>query len=140
MTTTYRIRNQPFLRQVLWADAIADGLTALIGLFFFTVLNQLLGLPTNLIIVIAVVTLSYGVLAFRLALQRTTSVPLLRALVTANWVWTGVSVVLLFVHGSRATPLGLAFLILQLLVVGGLAYVEGNQLVKVKSSEGHAVS
>lgn len=126
--TTYPIQNRPFLRRVLWADAGLGGSTAVVGLFFFTDLNPLLGLPTYLIVGIAIVTLGYAVGAFRLARRENVSNPQLRALVIANWAWTAVSVVLLLVYGNQATPLGLVFLILQVLVVGGLAYVEGRHL------------
>ena len=127
---TYTIKNQPFLRQVLWVDALVDAFTGLIGLLFFTYLSGLLGLPTNLLITIAVITLLYAVVAFRLAVQRNISIPLLRVLVAANWSWTGVSVVLLLMHIGQATALGIVFLTIQLLVVGALAYVEGRQLTK----------
>lgn len=124
------MKNQPFLRRVLWADALLGGSTALIGLLFFTYLTKLLGLPTNLIIGIAVVTLLYALIALRLATQRITSIPLLRTLVAANWVWTAVSLFLFFVYFRGATALGVAFLTAQVLAVGGLAYVEGRQFTK----------
>jgi hypothetical protein len=46
----------------------------------------------------------------------------------ANWIWTAISTILLFFHFATATAFGLTFLILQIFVVGGLAYLEGKQL------------
>lgn len=142
MTTTlqYQIKNQSRLRQVIWADAILGGTTALTGFCFYSALHRLLGLPTNLILVVATVTLAYAVVALRLATRQDVSIPLLRALVIANWVWTAVSAGLLVTYGNRATTLGLIFLVLQVLIVGGLAYVEGRQLVKTGKSAGRYVA
>jgi hypothetical protein len=126
----YTIKNPSTLRKLLWADTILGGGTAIIGLLFFNTLSDLLGFTTIFIIVVSVVTLLYAIVAFILANQKSVSIPLLRLLVQANWFWTAVSIVLLFLHYSSAKALGIAFLILQILVVGGLAYLEGKQIVK----------
>jgi hypothetical protein len=51
-------------------------------------------------------------------------------LVYANWCWTIISTILLLFHIAHATILGIIFLILQIIVVGILAYLEGKQIVK----------
>ena len=124
------IKDRKLLRKILWLDAVLGGGTALVGLLFRAELTTMLGLPTRFITVVSVVTLLYAVVAVRLATQKTVSVPLLRLLIGANWLWTLISLVLFFIHYSSAKPLGIIFLILQIIVVGGLAYLEGNQLVK----------
>ncbi len=127
MTPT--IKNEPVLRKILWFDALLDGVTAGFGLIFSTNLANWLGLPTALIVVTALITLSYGLLAVTLAAQKLISIPRLRLLIRANWSWMAVSVVLFFVHYAKATHVGIAVLVLQIIIVGGLAYVEGNQLI-----------
>lgn len=125
----YCVKDRVMLRKILWLDAIVGGSTAIVGLLFYSSLTSILGLSTRFIIVVSGVTLLYAVVAFRLANQKTLSVPLLRLLVGANWLWTLVSIVLFFTHYGQATFPGITFLISQIVAVGGLAYLEGNQLV-----------
>lgn len=126
----YTIKDLKFLKELLWLDTLLGGLTASSGLYFSTPLTDILGLNTTLILTISIITLIYATVAFILANQRNISVSLLRTLVMANWFWTIVSIGLLFMHIDTATLFGTIFLILQILVVGGLAYFEGNQIVK----------
>ncbi len=126
----YRIKNITALKKILWADALLGGSNAVIGLLFSTRLTNVLGLSRPLILIISGITLLYAIIAFVLANQRPAAIPLLRTLVAANWIWTVISVILLFIHYDTATIFGAAFLILQVLVVGALAYLEGNQILK----------
>lgn len=128
--TSLRVKDEKVLRNVLWADTTLGTLTALVGLAFAPRLSPPFGLSSSLIVAISLVTLVYGVGAFALAVQRPLSAPLVRVLVAANGSWTAVSAVLLVLHTNTATVFGLAFLALQILVVGGLAYLEGRQLVR----------
>ncbi len=125
-----QIHDERFLRRVLWADTTLGSLTALVGLFFPARLVDLFGMPLGLIIVIAVVTLAYAVTALTIAVQTSFPVLSVRVLVWANWFWAAVSTVLLLRHFAAATVLGVAFLVLQIFVVGGLAYIEGRQIVR----------
>lgn len=126
----YYIKDLSFLRKILWLDTFLGGSTAILGLCFFPSLTSILGLTTNLIVIISIITLLYSIVAFILSNQQTISISLLRTLVFANWVWTIISIGLLLTHFDNAKTLGLLFLILQILVVGGLAYLEGNQIIK----------
>lgn len=125
----YYIKNNIVLKKILWADTFLGGTTAVIGLACSAWLTPVLGLTTRLILVIAIITLLYAVVALVLAGQKSTSIPLLRILVMANWAWTVISTILLFLHASHATLLGVVFLVLQIVVVGALAWLEGNQIV-----------
>lgn len=129
----YSIKDPRWLRKVLWADTALGGTTGALGLALSTWLASLLGLPENLLQAISVITLSYALGAFRLATQDPVSVPLLRVLVSANWAWTIVSLVLLAHYNGQATILGLVFLVLQIMVVAGLAHLEGAQIVSTRS-------
>ncbi|MDR6568141.1 hypothetical protein [Chitinophaga ginsengisegetis] len=122
------MKDLPLLKKILWADSLLGGSTAVVGLFWFRTLAVFLGLPVNIVAMIAVVTLAYALLAVSLALQRQPSVLQLRALVYANWLWTITSVVLLIFYISGTTLFGTAFLILQVVVAGMLAYLEGRHI------------
>ena len=127
---TYSIKNTLFLKKILLVDALMGSITAIIGLVFFNWLTYFLGLPKNHIIVISSITLIYAIVALALVVQKNISIPLLRLLVNANWVWTIISVILFFIHFNQAEMMGVIFLILQVIVVGALAYLEGNQILK----------
>jgi hypothetical protein len=116
------------VKKILWADFFLGFLTGAAGLILYPILNSFLGLPAWLIIIIAAVTFSYSILAFILARQPESSQALLRVLVYANWIWTLVSVALIFFYIGSATIFGAIFLVLQVLVVGLLAWLEGRHL------------
>lgn len=116
------------LKKILWADFILGFVTAVAGLVLYKILTPFLGLPANLILVIAAVTLLYSIFAFYLARQNVPARGPLRILVIANWVWTVISVILLILFFSGATVFGALFLVLQVVVVGGLAWLEGKYL------------
>lgn len=123
-----RMRTTKALRNIVWADVILGGTTS-IGLFLFSSLfSSLFGITRDLLFIIAFITFGYAVVAAVLVKQNVMSAQLLKTLVWANWVWALISVVLLIWKHSEVTPLGLTFLILQIVVVGGLAYLEGGQL------------
>jgi len=117
------------LRRLLWLDAALGGSTALLGLACFRQLSPLLGLPAPLLLVVSVITGLYALGAWRLATLEVVPREGLRLLVGANWAWTVVSLAMLGVFLGHATALGHAFLVLQVLVVGGLAWLEGRHLV-----------
>ncbi|MGI9544346.1 MAG: hypothetical protein ACR2MX_13885 [Cyclobacteriaceae bacterium] len=122
------IKNVSHLRKILWLDTFLGGITALIGLCFFHPLEQILGLSVTLIISVSAITGCYAIVAFILAKQKTISIPLLRVLIFANWFWAIVSIALVLLFFKQAYLLGKIFLILQVLVVSGLAYIEGKQI------------
>lgn len=130
----YAIKNERLLRKLLWVDALLGGVTAGIGLAFSAVLARWLGLSTTFVTAVAVVNLLYALLAFSLARKAPLPIKLVRTLINANWAWAAVSVLLLMFHLKQSTALGLAFLVLQIPVVGGLAYIEGRQLIKAPIS------
>lgn len=115
------------LRKLLWADFILGGSTALIGLAFCSALTGILGFSSNFILIVSGITLLYAIVAFILANQKKISAKLLAILMWANWIWALISVGLAIVYFEEATMLGRIFLVLQVLVVGGLAYLEGKQ-------------
>ena len=126
---SYTIRHLPTLRKLLWLDTFLGGATALAGLIFSNTLIDFLGFNPAFIVAVSVITLCYALVAFYLACKRVIPISLLRILIAANWIWAFISIGLAFIHFEEATLYGKIFLILQVLVVGGLAYFEGKQLV-----------
>jgi len=124
----YSIKNVSSLRKLLWLDTLMGGVNGILGICFFNFLAGLMGLSTVLILTVSIITLCYAVVAFVLANQAQISVTLTRILVYANWAWTFISIGLLLKHFNEAELYGKIFLVLQILVVGGLAYLEGRQL------------
>lgn len=124
----YQIGNIPLLKKILWADCLLGGGTAIIGLLWHRWLAVFLGLPANVIIVIAGVTIAYSLTALSLAVQSRPSAGRLRILIYANWLWMVVSIGLLIYWIRGTTLLGSTFLVLQVLVVGILAYLEGRHI------------
>lgn len=122
------MKHLSLLKKILWADSLLGGSTAVVGLWWFQALAVFLGLPVNIVMMIAVVTLAYALLALSLALQQQPSILLLRVLIYANWLWTVISVVLLIFYIPGTTLFGTAFLILQVVVVGMLSYLEGRHI------------
>lgn len=127
---SYAIKHPPTLRRLLLLDALLGGTTAVAGLLFSDFFATLLGLPGRFILSVSAITMLYALVAFTLLKQAAITVSLLRGLVAANWGWTLVSVVLLFVHYASAEMLGKTLLVLQIVVVGALAYLEGRQILK----------
>lgn len=130
ISMNYQIENLPLLKKLLWLDCVLGGSTAAIGLIFRHELVDWLGLSYLFVFWVAIINAMYASVSFRLATMSELSVPLVRFLVVANWIWMDISVILLYFHFMDATFLGQILLVLQIPIVGGLAYMEGYQLKK----------
>lgn len=124
------LNDIPRLRKVLWADVFLGGTTGIAGLALYGWWSRFLGLPVKLVLIIAAVTGLYALLALSLAIMKPIQGRKVRWLVIANWIWTAVSVGLLLYYFNAATVFGKLFLVLQIIVVGGLAWLEGRHLGK----------
>ena len=127
---SYYIKNTTTLTKILWTDFAMGSSCGIVGLLFSDFFATLFGLSSGIILWISAITTLYSIVALRVVVIKPISIPLLRFLIIANWAWTLVSVVIIFFHIREATILGMAFLILQIIIVGGLAWLEGNQLAK----------
>jgi len=125
----YTIKDISVLRKILWVDCGLGGITAILGLSVFNLLTSILGLTTTFILSVSSITLCYAIVACVLVNQTNISISLLRTLIIANWIWTFISIGLMLIHFEMAQPLGKAFLILQIIAVGALAFLEGKQLI-----------
>ncbi|HYC85611.1 MAG TPA: hypothetical protein VEB86_10330 [Chryseosolibacter sp.] len=123
------------LKHLLWLDFLLGFTTGIIGLIYFNSLETLLGIPARIIIIVGLITLLYAVVAILLAIQNSPHQGVVNVLVTANWVWSFVSLFLVNLYFSNAAVLGKVFLVLQVVVVGALAYFEGRALRHGRSEE-----
>ncbi|PST84968.1 hypothetical protein C7T94_02280 [Pedobacter yulinensis] len=124
----YQLHALAPLTKILWLDGILGAGTALPALFIYGYASRFLGLPVSVVLIIAVVTLAYAAFALSLARRQAPPAVLVRFLIYANWVWTGISVLWLIFFIHVVTLYGAAFLVLQVLVVAGLALVESRYL------------
>ena len=122
------------LKSLLWIDFWLGFTTGVIGILFYGFLETLLQIPRDIVVIVSVVTLLYAFLAFFLAQRNSPEVRLTKVLIIANWLWSIVSVVLLYLYFSNASIFGKLFLILQIIVVAGLAYLEGRALKQLKNN------
>jgi hypothetical protein len=127
----YQIKSIPFLRKILWADFAAGSSTGIVGLGLREHLVPVLGVPYEFIIWVSAISIVYCLFAVSLARMPKISIGMLQILIYANWIWTVISLGLIYYHFADATVLGKIFLIVQVTVAAALAYVEGKQLVKV---------
>lgn len=125
----YSIKDIATLKQLLWLDCLLGTVNGIAGLCFYNFFSQFFQVPAELMLGISVVTTLYAVFAFSLALKNKPAVNYVRWLVYANWAWVFISCILIYFHIEQANLLGKVFLVLQILVVGGLAYLEGKQIV-----------
>jgi hypothetical protein len=114
------------LKNLLWIDFWLGFITGTIGILFYNTLKTFLAIPVDIIIIISVVTLAYSLVALVVAQQKQQGLKLAKILIAANWVWSVVSIILLYLFFQKSTVFGKLFLVLQIIVVGGLAYFEGK--------------
>jgi amino acid transporter len=127
----YIIKNTTTLKKILWLDFALGFLTSITGLIFYSFFSSLFNLNETFIIVISLITFLYACFAFILAKQKLPSIRPLRVLIKANFIWTFISIFLLYYHFNNASVLGKCYLFLQIMVVGLLALLEKNQLKKI---------
>ena len=126
----YQIKNAIVLNKILWIDFTMGASLGLIGLLFSDFFAPIFGLNNRLILWISVITVMYSIIAFRTVIIQPVAIRLLRLLIAANWAWTFIGLGIIAFHFRDATFLGQLFLLLQIVIVGGLAWLEGNQLQK----------
>lgn len=124
----YQIKDANKTSSVLWIDFVIKIHLGGLGLGFHSFLASTLGLPQLLIIWISSVSLLYSIFIFTIAKREVTPILRLRILVYANWFWTIIGIGIFSLHSSNASFLGLIFLNMQIIIAGGMAWWEGNQL------------
>ncbi len=110
--------------RLLWIDGSGGAVVGGLMLLTFGWLAPWYGLPTNVVLFIALANLAYGVYALSLARQPQRSYRMLMLLIAANACWPLVCLYLMLTSSDTLSALGYLHLIGEALYVGGLAMVE----------------
>ena len=112
------------LRRVLAFDAISGGVTGLLQLAASGLLSGWLGLSEPLLRTSGIAIFAFVVLAAWLAMQRTPSRAGLAVLVLGNFAWAIGCLWLALGGAAGVTSVGVAYLMVQVLVVAALAELQ----------------
>ena len=112
------------LRRVLAFDAISGGGTGLLQLAATGLLSGMLGLSETLLRSSGIAIFAFVVLAAWLAMQRTPSRAGLAVLVLGNFAWAIGCLWLALGGAAGVTSVGVAYLMVQVLVVAALAELQ----------------
>lgn len=124
------------LNTLLWIDFLLGVTTGIAGILFFRHIGFFFRIPPRVFLIISLVTFLYALLALFLAKRNTVAIKPTKTLIVANWLWSLVSVVLTCVYFSDASVVGKLYLILQIFIVGGLAYLEDRALKHFQKAHG----
>jgi len=116
------------LRRALIIDAVASGSMGLVLWTAAASLEQLLGLPVDLLRYVGAFLVPFAALLVWTALRRRALSGLIRLIVAGNMVWVVASVLLLVSGLIRPTPLGEVFVLAQAAAVLLFAYLEYRAL------------
>jgi len=111
-------------RKLLWVDCSAGAIVGVTVLLLHGWLSKWYGLPQNLVLFMGVANLAYASYSFSLALRKKRPLALIRLLVIANLAWALLLLIWVVVFNGTASPLGLAYLVMEALFVGGLGILE----------------
>lgn len=132
-TIAESIKDPKVLQQILWVDFLMGSGTVVLGWLFKSTLLLWLGLSEAIFDFICGASFAYALFVLVVLFKRPFSIPLLKALILANWIWTGTSLLIISSHFGQAAALGKIFLLLQVGIAALLAYFEGQQ---IQRSEG----
>ncbi len=112
--------TSPWLKRILFVDAVATGVMGLALLAAAKWLEPLIGIPASLLQGAGAVLLPFTAVLAWAALQRKPSRRLVLALIVGNALWVIDSVLLLFTPWLSPNGLGLAFVLGQAFAVAVL--------------------
>jgi hypothetical protein len=118
--------RRPRIRSLLWFDCAAAGVAGVAMLALSGLLAPLFGVPRLVLVTMALVNLAYGAFSYSLARQPEAPRRRVRALVVANFAWTGVCVGLAALLAGPGSWLGAGYVLAEGLFVGALAAVEAS--------------
>ena len=113
-----------FLRKVLAADALISAATGLLMAFGASLLGDVFELPPGLVRYVGLVLLPFAGGVWYLSGRRVVNASAVRAVIAANVAWVGASALVLLMGWIDPNALGTAFVILQAVVVAGLAELQ----------------
>lgn len=112
------------LRKALIADALISGVTGTMMMIGAPLVDQLLGLPSSLLLYAGLSLLPFAALLAVCAIRPSLPQPLVWAIIAYNALWAIDSVLLLLLGVVSPTLLGTAFVIAQAVVVALLAELQ----------------
>ena len=112
------------LRNVLVADGVVTGATAILMAAAAGPLDDILGLPATLLRVVGLALIPFAALVLGLGVRGTMSKPLVRLLIAANLLWVVGSIVLLLGGWVDPTGIGIAFILIQAAAVAAFAALQ----------------
>lgn len=112
------------LRKLLWVDCSAGFLGGAAMLALSAWLAALYGLPRAMLVVMGIANLCYATYSFSLARRAARPLPLIVLLVVANATWAVLCLVAAARVAGSATAFGVAHLVGEGAIVGGLAALE----------------
>ena len=127
------LHPSPFLRQILFADALASGACGVLMLGGSSLLAGPLGLPSTLLQISGLVLIPYAALVALLARRPAMPRAFVWAVVLCNAVWAADSVLLLVSGWVSPTALGTAFVIAQAAVVALFVELQATGLKRSAS-------
>ena len=119
-----RLRGRGLLPLALVLDAAVTGANGAGYLAAAPLLGDVLGLPADVLRGVGLFLLCYAVVPGVVGTRRRTSLPAVRAVVAVNLAWAAGSVVVVALGSGTPTRVGVAWIVLQALVVGGFAAVQ----------------
>ena len=111
-------------RKLLWVDCTAGAVVGVAVLLLDGWLSAWYELPQRLVFSMGVTNLVYACYSFSLVVRQERPKTLIRLLVVANLAWSLLLLYWITIFIGTASPLGVAFLLLEALFVGGLAVLE----------------
>lgn len=112
------------IAKLLWIDGLGGAVAGAVVLLVGSWLSAWYQLPRDLLILMGVANLGYGMYSLSLARRSIRPKNLILLLIVANFFWAVVCVRLAVAFAQTASWLGLAHLVGEALLVGGLASVE----------------
>jgi hypothetical protein len=112
------------LKHLLWVDCTAGAVAGVLMLSLSGWLTRLYALPLRLLLLIGAANLLYGACSFMLARRAHRPMSLVVLLVGANAAWSLVCLGLATRYWTQASAFGLAQLVGEAVLVGGLAALE----------------
>jgi hypothetical protein len=113
-----------FLRRALSLDAVASGATAIVLIAGAAPLEALLGLPSALMRGAGLVLVPYVAFVAFVATRASIEAAAVWAIIVSNVLWAAASVLVLLSGQIAPTPLGIAFVVLQAVVVALLGELQ----------------
>jgi hypothetical protein len=111
-------------KRLLWLDCSGGLMVGVLVLSASGWLAELYALPRAVVVSAGIANLAYGTYSLSLALRASRPRSLLLVLIAANALWSLLCVATAVVFVGRASAFGLAAIVAEAVVVGGLAALE----------------